>query len=169
MTKLTDTQLVLLSTAAQNDGGSLLPLATSLTASRPVIDKSIASLIKRSFAEEGEVADASIAWRIDDDIHFGVRITDAGRKAIGLTEEPVPAATPEAAPEVGVEKKQTKAALVVALLQREQGATLDELVSATGWLPHTTRAAMTGLRKKGHDIAKGKRGDITCYSIAVAA
>ena len=169
MTKLTDTQLVLLSTAAQNERGSLLPLATSLTASRPAIDKSIASLIKRSFAEEGEVTDANIAWRNDGDIHFGVRITDAGRKAIGLTEESVPAVTPAAAPEVAVEKKQTKAALVVALLQREQGATLDELVAATGWLPHTTRAAMTGLRKKGHDIVKGKRGDITCYSIAVAA
>lgn len=168
MTKLTDTQLVLLSTAAQNEGGSLLPLAASLTAPRSAIDKSIGSLIKRSLAEEGRVADANVAWRNDGDLHFGVRITDAGRKAIGLTEEPAPAITP-AAPEATVEKKQTKAALVVALLQREQGATLDELVVATGWLPHTTRAAMTGLRKKGHAIAKGKRGDITCYSIAVVA
>lgn len=30
------------------------------------------------------------------------------------------------------------------------GASLDELAGATGWLPHTTRAALTGLRKKGH-------------------
>lgn len=169
MTKLTDTQLVLLSTAARNEGGSLLPLATSLTAPRAAIDKSIASLIKRSFAEEGEVADANIAWRNDGDLHFGVRITDAGRNAIGLSPESVPHVIPAVPHEIAVEKKQTKAALIIALLQRDQGATLDELVAATGWLPHTTRAAMTGLRKKGHDIAKNKRGDITCYTIAVAA
>jgi DNA-binding MarR family transcriptional regulator len=42
------------------------------------------------------------------------------------------------------------------LLQREEGATLGELIDATGWLPHTTRAALTGLRKKGHAIEKTK-------------
>ena len=36
-------------------------------------------------------------------------------------------------------------------------------------LPHTTRAALTGLRKKGHDLVKGKRGDVTCYNVAQAA
>jgi len=39
------------------------------------------------------------------------------------------------------------------LLQRDCGATLDELVASTGWLPHTTRAALTGLRKRGFTIA----------------
>jgi hypothetical protein len=37
--------------------------------------------------------------------------------------------------------------MVIALLQQEQGATLAELIATTGWLPHTTRAALTGLRK----------------------
>ena len=32
------------------------------------------------------------------------------------------------------------------------GATLAELVAATGWLPHTTRAALTGLRKRGYAV-----------------
>jgi hypothetical protein len=38
------------------------------------------------------------------------------------------------------------------LLQRDQGATLNELVVMTGWLPHTTRAALTGLRKRGYSV-----------------
>ena len=50
----------------------------------------------------------------------------------------------------------TKIAEVVALLQRGDGATLAELVAATGWLPHTTRAALTGLRKRGYAIAIGR-------------
>ncbi len=65
--------------------------------------------------------------------------------------------------------KETKAALVLKMLQRDDGATLAELTAATNWLPHTTRAALTGLRKKGHSIDKGKRGDTTCYRIAMAA
>ena len=63
----------------------------------------------------------------------------------------------------------TKAATVIALLQREQGATLPELIEATGWLPHTTRAALTGLKKKGHVIVRDKRGEVTCYRIAPVA
>ena len=62
----------------------------------------------------------------------------------------------------------TKSAAVIALLSREDGATLDEMIAATGWLPHTTRAALTGLKKKGHVIVRGKRGEVTCYRIAGA-
>ena len=62
----------------------------------------------------------------------------------------------------------TKSAAVIALLSRPNGATLDEMIAATGWLPHTTRAALTGLKKKGHVIVRGKRGDVTCYRIAAA-
>ncbi len=48
--------------------------------------------------------------------------------------------------------RETKQALVVVLLQRKQGASLAELVAATSWLPHTTRAALTRLRQGGHEI-----------------
>jgi predicted short-subunit dehydrogenase-like oxidoreductase (DUF2520 family) len=57
---------------------------------------------------------------------------------------------------------------VLALLRRVEGATLPEMIAATRWLPHTTRAALTGLRKKGHVLAKDKRGEVTCYRIAGA-
>jgi hypothetical protein len=55
---------------------------------------------------------------------------------------------------------------MLGLLQRPEGATLGELISATGWLPHTTRAALTGLRKKGHVVAKDKRDGVTCYKVS---
>ena len=63
----------------------------------------------------------------------------------------------------------SKTADVIAMLQRDSGATLPKLVEATGWLPHTTRAALTGLRKKGHAIARGKRDELTCYTLGAAA
>jgi hypothetical protein len=47
----------------------------------------------------------------------------------------------------------SKLARVIALLERDHGATIAELIAATGWLAHTTRAALTGLRKRGFAVA----------------
>lgn len=58
---------------------------------------------------------------------------------------------------------------VIALLSRPDGATLGELVDATGWQPHSARAALTGLKNKGHAIARDKRGDASCYRITKSA
>ena len=68
-----------------------------------------------------------------------------------------------------VPRSGSKIERVVELLRRADGATLAELVEATGWLPHTTRAALTGLRKKGDIIERYKRDDATCYRITSAA
>ena len=62
----------------------------------------------------------------------------------------------------------SKISMVLGLLGRDEGATLAEMVEVTGWLPHTTRAALTGLKKKGHTLGKAKRGDVTCYRIVAA-
>ena len=67
-----------------------------------------------------------------------------------------------------VAKATTKSANVVTLLQREAGATLAELIEATGWKAHTIRAALTGLRKKGYIIERRKREDLTCYHLPKA-
>ena len=78
---------------------------------------------------------------------------------------------PDAAPanEPKSETAPTKTATVLELLQQPEGASLAELVAATGWLPHTTRAALTGLRKKGHTIGKAKVDGATRYTIGGAA
>jgi len=65
--------------------------------------------------------------------------------------------------------KTSKIATVIALLQRMEGAPLEEMVKATGWQPHSARAVLTGLKKKGHVIEKSKRDDVTCYRITKSA
>src|SRR3954453_1275641 len=81
---------------------------------------------------------------------------------------PAAAVADNAAPATG-RARETKQALVLGLLQRKQGASLAELVAATSWLPHTTRAALTRLRQCGHDLQKEKRhtGE-TAYRIELA-
>jgi hypothetical protein len=60
-------------------------------------------------------------------------------------------------------KPESKTERVIALLRHENGATLDELVTTTGWQPHTTRAALTGLKKKGLVIASEKTDGVRRY------
>ena len=51
-----------------------------------------------------------------------------------------------------------KSQQLLTLLQTGTGASLEDMTEATGWLPHTVRAAMTGLRKKGHIVEKHVEG-----------
>lgn len=60
---------------------------------------------------------------------------------------------------------ESKIAGVIRRLRQRGGASLDELIAQTGWQPHTTRAALTGLRKKGHPISKIKVEGGTRYAI----
>lgn len=172
-TRLSDLQLVLLSSAAARPDGNLLPPADSVAGQLARIRRTIPPLIKRALVQEVDVATPEQAWRFDGERSIGVTITDAGRSAIGtdvpVVEAPKPASEPQPDAAAETPKPVTKSALVLALLRREQGATLAELVEATGWLPHTTRAALTGLRKKGHGIAKAKRDEVTCYRVDEAA
>ena len=60
-------------------------------------------------------------------------------------------------------ERQTKTELVLGMLRRDEGATLSQMVEATGWQPHTTRAALTGLKKKGHALSSEKVDGVRTY------
>lgn len=51
-------------------------------------------------------------------------------------------------------RRPTKTAKVQAMLQRPSGASLQAICKATGWQPHSARAALSTLRKKGVSIER---------------
>ena len=66
--------------------------------------------------------------------------------------------------------RQSKKASILALLQRPQGAAIGDLTEATGWQTHSVRAALTGLRKEGRELARIKNaGGVTHYRLAAGA
>lgn len=69
---------------------------------------------------------------------------------------------PATAPAVGP-KPPSKQQQLAALVVRDEGATLEQMIAATGWLPHTTRAALTGLKKKGYAISNDKVDGVRTY------
>lgn len=66
-------------------------------------------------------------------------------------------------------KQPNKTEQLFALLACPERARLDQLMEATGWLPHTTRAALTSFRKKGNLIERSKVDGINRYAIAAKA
>ena len=63
--------------------------------------------------------------------------------------------------------RRTKADTILDLLQRPTGASIAELTKTTGWQPHSVRAALTGLRKKGREVVRTKDDQgVTRYCIA---
>jgi hypothetical protein len=82
-----------------------------------------------------------------------------------------PASEPSpAAPATRPEPRQTKVQAVVALLQRPEGARIQDIMTTTGWQAHSVRGAMSGAIKKGLglSITSEKVGGVRVYRIAEA-
>lgn len=64
-------------------------------------------------------------------------------------------------------KKKSKKDQLVALLSKPNGARISVIVQRLGWQAHTVRAALSGLRKKGYEIASSKSSKTgeTVYAI----
>jgi hypothetical protein len=67
-------------------------------------------------------------------------------------------------------KPSTKLDLLISRLRRPDGATIDELMKATGWQAHSVRGAMAGtLKKKGHAVTSTKSDGVRRYKLAEPA
>lgn len=163
MAKLTDAQLIVLSkAAARDDGAAIVPPKMNKAAAAKVGSSLVARKLMRQIKSKPDMP----VWREDDKSRaLSLIITRAGRDAIGVDEahdvnwpaakeddhDPTPADRRETSAALRAGSKQ---ALIVEMLSKEEGVTIDALIEATGWLPHTTRAALTGLRKRGYAVKR---------------
>jgi len=165
MKKLTDIQRVILSAASQHTDRLALPLPKSLkggTAQKVVnamVDKDLLKEVKANRKLGDPV------WRESDDGQgLTLIITDAGFAAIGIEVEPrkIKAPKPEPKPATTERKPRdgTKQSMMIELLRRPGGATLADIVEATGWQAHTVRGAMAGALKKKLDLTITSEKDV---------
>lgn len=163
MPKLTDTQLVILSTAAKRDSGAVLPLAKSLKANEASAEKAVKSLIKLGLINEQPAARGDEAWReAENGSRLTLVITESGLESIGADAaktQPMKRNSRKRRTAAGRQtrtgtsltgvRQGTKQAFLIDLLRQKNGATIDEIVEAIGWQPHSVRGAISGtLRKK---------------------
>jgi hypothetical protein len=146
MSKLTETQTLILSRASQQDDRIALPLPDRLRGG--AANKVIVPLIKRGLLDEVEadIRNSEPMWRKTGDGHgTTLVITDAGLTAIGVEAE-----TPQTEPTQAKPKPRagTKQAMLIEMLEAPDGATIAEIAKATKWQPHTIRGAISGALKK---------------------
>ena len=158
MTKLTDTQRVILSAASQRTDRLALPLPKSLKggAAHKVVNALIEKGLLKEVKANRKLGDP--VWRETDDCHgLTLIITDGGFAAMGLEVEPQkPKAEKPEQKLVASERKTregTKQALVIEMLRRPEGATIAEIAEATTWASHTTRGFMAAALKKKLGLA----------------
>ncbi|MGD9506998.1 MAG: DUF3489 domain-containing protein [Geminicoccaceae bacterium] len=189
-TKLTDSQLVILSAACAHEDRAVFPVTGSLKG--VALNKVLLSLIAKGLVEEVAAQADDTVWRDEDEGRLTLRATTAASAALGIQEQadmaipasaaspsvlqaepatppppakasrgrktakgnrsPAEAAAADVSPSVangfGKVREGTKQALVIEMLRRPEGATIDDIVAATGWQPHTVRGAMAGALKK---------------------
>ena len=185
MSKLTDTQLVMLSKASQRDDRAVeCPHHLKGGVLKTVVSK----LLDRGLLNEIAAKRGMPAWRQNDDGgSFALVITRAGLNAIAahsgeaqadqLRGSGVEAEASRARPKARGTREAgsvlrsslrghaakpaqfrtgSKQALILSMLERKGGASIADLVAATDWLPHTTRAALTGLCKRGYGLERSR-------------
>lgn len=182
---LSDAQREVLGAAAQQpEGAVIMPARLKGKAASRIAEALLGKALVREIRAKGELP----VWRTDESgKRFVLVLTKTGRALVsehGASAGHKPIAAPPsraaasdapfapiAPASLSTPRADTKLAAVIALLRRDTGSSVTELMAATGWLPHTTRAALTGLRKRGYDVTRqaAEAGSGSVYRITSAA
>jgi hypothetical protein len=187
---ITDAQLAFLRTGAARADLCLVVL----TGKRAGIKKSAEKMIEAGWLKEMKAKPDAPVWRTDGETGapYALKLTAAGLKVVRANETPDAAVTaipmapggadvdegkespaPRLEPQIATRptfREGSKLSEVMKLLRRDGGVTIEELAATMGWLPHTTRAVLTGLRKRGISVERHKTPDsrVSAYAIGKA-
>jgi hypothetical protein len=168
---LSDLALLILKAAAERKDRLVFPLPESIETPANKVEKTVKDLFSRGLIEECPAKLEDVIWRTDNEQHhLTLRISAAGQEALDVqkdnaasaasrnsTKSPTklrqaPDAKAQAAPRPSKtspsrQKQATKAARILALLRRPQGASIAELTKSTGWQAHSIRGFLSATLK----------------------
>jgi hypothetical protein len=149
MTKLTETQTIILSAGAQRPDNIALPLPKGLAGAAAKM--AVTKMIAQGWLQE---VDANLRrgeplWRETGDGHgITLVVTDAGLLAVGIETgvvKSVDAISEQVAERQAPNQRVgTKQELLISMLQVPEGTTMEAIIAATGWQAHSARGAMSG-------------------------
>jgi hypothetical protein len=147
----------------------VLPPPETVRARGKTLEKTLAKLLRLGLIAECNARAPDQAWRQEEDHAIALRITAAGEGVLGLAankSEEIAGAQGSNIPTDNPPRPRGKLETVLSAIEADSGATLEELVAATSWQPHTTRAAITRLRQRGFDIRLADHDGRRAYRLA---
>jgi hypothetical protein len=180
MSRLSDSQLVVLTAACQRADRCVFPVTAKLKGN--AAGNVLKSLLKKDLIKEVRAKNDDTVWRHDEQrgrmtlvatkaafAALGIDPRDEAEDAEADAADLAPAkveAKPSARPKTPKSKEPkepraregSKQAQLISMLRRAKGATIDEVVKALEWQPHTVRGAIAGALKKklGLDVTSEK-------------
>src|SRR3954469_7772311 len=178
MSRLSDSQLVVLTAACQRPDRCVFPVTAKLKGN--AAGNVLKSLLKKGLSKEVRAKRDDTVWRHDEERgRMTLAATTAAFAALGIdprneAEDAEADAAEEARSKVEAKpnarpkspktkepkgpRKDSKQARHIAMLRRAKGASIDEVVEALDWQPHTVRGAIAGALKKklGLDVTSEK-------------
>lgn len=194
MPKLNDTQLTILTRAAQREDRAIATLDK-----RAATRDAITSLLKQKLLATVPKTPDHALWERDKSGHpLGLAISPKGLKAINAdetdlayaTKDAPPSSPPTSAPSKGAagngmgkrkaaaapadakaqpaQRPGSKLDAMIKLMRRPKGASIVQMMAETGWQPHSVRGAISGAIKKklGLAVLSERTGDERLYRIA---
>ncbi len=146
--QLSETQTTILAAACARDDRLVFPVTAPLKGG--AVGNVLKSLLKKGLIKEIASQDDATVWRVGEDgTPLTLRATPAADAALGIkttdNAEPEEAATPVAPRR---QREGSKQEALIAMLKRPEGASITEIATEFGWLPHTARGAIAGALKK---------------------
>jgi hypothetical protein len=165
---LTDHQCCVLQAASRSANLNVWPLPQRLGLSKGSATIVVKGLLKKGLIAERAALGHDAIWReAEDGRSMTLIITKAGLAAVGMLPEINESQNPavkdpaqkadvaaNSGPTAPVSQNQrrprpgSKLAMLVELLERNEGATIDEMVAALNWQQHTIRGVMSGALAK---------------------
>jgi len=178
---LSNAQAALLAAAAARPDLNVLPASETLRLKGAAHERTLKALLGR-----GLIAAAPTSGRAKKSKWVGgpnagegdrrrLILTPAGLEAIGVDSAPAVTGTADAVPEQRARPQTQRArpggklGVLLDAVSRPEGSTLEDLTAASGWLPHTTRAAITRLRQRGFDVRLATMGTRRAYHLVPVA
>lgn len=149
--ELTDVQRAVLQAAARSANLVAWPVPQVLKLNKGSTSIVIKGLLKRGLLEERRALGHDSIWR---DGHDGKSLTlvisRVGLDAIGMRPSDQPAVGETTRPRTP--RAGSKLSILVEMLSRDEGATVEELAAATGWQAHSVRGVMSGALAKDYGL-----------------
>jgi hypothetical protein len=149
---LSNTHRIILTHAAAHPRGRVQPTPSTLNKNVGAITQSLRAMLASGYIVKVPTSAGDVEWTtLPDGVSDTLAISERGRAALG-SGAAIASATSPTTQNPEPPRAGSKLALILELLGAPEGATVDELATATEWKKHSVRGALSGALKRKRNV-----------------